>query len=43
MQLKEYLIHGLNDNAMLTEIMHKLTTMKDTIIVTSEQVLALAG
>ena len=37
---KEQLIHGLNDNDMLIEMIPKLTTMKETSIVTNEQVLA---
>ena len=41
-QLKEKFIHGLNDNEMLTEIVHKLTTMKDTSTVTIKQILACA-
>ena len=40
--LKEHLIHGLNDNDMLIEIIHALTAMKDMSIVTNEQVLAWA-
>ena len=37
-QLKEQFIciHGLNDNEMLTEIIHELTTIKDMSVVTSE-------
>ena len=39
-QLKEQCIHTLNDNDVLPEIIHELTSIKDTSIVTSEQVLA---
>ena len=42
-QLKEQLVHGLNDNDMITEIIYKLTAMEDMSIVTSEQVLPWAG
>ena len=37
-QLKEQFIHGSNENDMLTEIICELTTMSNTIIVTSDQV-----
>ena len=36
-KLKEQFIHGLNDDEMLTELIHKLTAIKSTSIVTSEQ------
>ena len=35
-QLKEQLIHGLNDDHMLIEIIHELTTIKDPGVVTRE-------
>ena len=40
--VKEQLIHGVNDNDILTDVMNKLTTMKHTSIVTSEQLVAWA-
>ena len=42
MWLKEQFIHGLKDNDMLTEIIHELTTVRDTSMITSDQVLAWA-
>ena len=42
-QLKEWFIHGLNDNDMLIEIICELTAMNDMIIVIIEQVLTWAG
>ena len=33
-------VHGLNESDMLKEITYELTTMKETIMVTSEHVLA---
>ena len=42
MQLKEQYIHGVNHNQMIIEIICKLTAIKDTDVVTSEQVLAWA-
>ena len=41
-QLKEQLIHGLNDDNMLIDIIHELTTIKDPSVVTKEQVVAWA-
>ena len=41
-QLKEQLIHGLNDSDMSTEIIKDLTKIEENDNVTSEQVLAWA-
>ena len=41
LQLKEQLIHSLNDKEILTKIIPGLTDIKDTNPVTSEQVIAL--
>ena len=41
-QLKKQLIHGLNDDNMLIDIIHELTTIKDLSVVTREQVVVWA-
>ena len=41
-QLKEQLIHGLNDDNMLINIIHELSTIKDPNVVTREQVVTWA-
>ena len=43
LQLKEALILVHNDNVMLTEIICKLTSIKDTRVVTSEPIIAWAS
>ena len=40
--LQEQFIHGINNNDVLIEIIHRLTAMKDTSIETTKQILAWA-
>ena len=41
-QVKEQFVHGLNNNDMLTEIIRELSKAKESVDITSEQVLGWA-